>query len=152
MLLQFVITHTEKVKINDLDNSKNPQNKAPNQNTNLSNSPTPKIQQESEILSIKILKTEKGDYKFGLAKIQTTGIKTSWENNGNVPIYGISYLFIESNNRGNSLPRKDISRRTILNCRENQKIVIMPGETFFTLDIVDNRTVTYEVKIQQINP
>jgi hypothetical protein len=50
------------------------------------------------------------------------------------------------------LRRKDISRRAILTCEKNQKIVAMPGETFVTLDMLDDRTVNYEVKIQEINP
>ena len=145
---------TEKAKPNTPDNSKVSQNKtSPEiQNAPVATTPTPKVSQTPERLSLKLLKTEKGEYEFGLAKIQTTGIKATWKNDGNVPVYGIYYLFIESNSRGNSLRRKDITRRAILTCEKNQKIVAMPGETFVTLDMLDDRTVSYEVKLQEINP
>jgi hypothetical protein len=102
--------------------------------------------------SLKIVKTQKGEFEFGLARIRTTGVKTVWVNNGDAPIYGVSYLFIEKGAMGKSLRRKDISRRVILSCEVNKKVIVLPGEKFETLDMLDDRAKKYEVALQEINP
>ena len=98
--------------------------------------------------SVKILKTTKGVYTFGLAKIRTEGVKTVWLNDGNVPITGINYLFLEVGKSGRPLRRTDPSRRVILSCEE----IIQPGNTFETLDMLNDRTAQYKVKLLEINP
>jgi hypothetical protein len=102
--------------------------------------------------SLKILKTKRGIYSFGLAKIKTEGVKTTWFNNGNSPIYGLSYLFLETKKSGKSYRRADPTRRVILSCEANNKVIVQPGDTFETVDMLYDQTVKYQIKLLEINP